>query len=150
MWFLLQGVSYNNDNNVSAMVEFCWKLTLCGLVRRHVGSGSTLAQVMSCCLMALSHYLNQCWHLISEVLWDSPESNFTVSGEATILNNDFENYTSSVRENHWTHRTFPMARPKCLMRDFTNLNRILKAHRPNVVLPIDIENSYRLSNCLYR
>ena len=38
----------------------------------------------------------------------------------------------SVHENHPTHRTFPMARPKCLMRDFTNMNRILKAHRTNV------------------
>ena len=38
----------------------------------------------------------------------------------------------SVHENHWTHRTFPMARPKCLMRGFTNLNRIYKAHRTNV------------------
>ena len=27
---------------------------------RH-GSGSTLAQVMACCLMPPSHYLNQCW-----------------------------------------------------------------------------------------
>ena len=30
-------------------------------------SGSTLAQVMSCCLMAPSHYLNQCWLIISMV-----------------------------------------------------------------------------------
>ena len=29
---------------------------------------STLAQVMACCLMAPSHYLNQCWLLITEVL----------------------------------------------------------------------------------
>ena len=28
---------------------------------------STLAQVMACCLMAPSHYLNQCWLIISEV-----------------------------------------------------------------------------------
>ena len=27
-------------------------------------SGSTLAQVMACCLMAPSHYLNQCWYQI--------------------------------------------------------------------------------------
>ena len=40
-------------------------------------SGSTLAQVMACCLMAPSHYLNQCWLMISEVLWHSPDSNFT-------------------------------------------------------------------------
>ena len=30
-------------------------------------SGSTLAQVMTCCLTAPSHYLNQCWLIISEV-----------------------------------------------------------------------------------
>ena len=31
--------------------------------------GSTLAQVMACCLTAPSHYLNQCWLIISEVQW---------------------------------------------------------------------------------
>ena len=40
-------------------------LTHCGLWRQR--SGSTLAQVMVCCLMAPSHYLNQCWLIISEV-----------------------------------------------------------------------------------
>ena len=35
---------------------------------RH-GSGSTLGQVVACCLMAPSHYLNQCWPPISEILW---------------------------------------------------------------------------------
>ena len=30
-------------------------------------SGSTLAQVMACCLKALSHYINQCWLIISKV-----------------------------------------------------------------------------------
>ena len=34
-------------------------------------SGSTLAQVMVCCLTAPSHYLNQCWLVISEVQWYS-------------------------------------------------------------------------------
>ena len=29
------------------------------------------------------HYLEQCWHLISEVLWHSPESNFTWSAQVT-------------------------------------------------------------------
>ena len=38
---------------------------------------SKLAQIMACCLMAPSHYLNQCWLMISEVLWHSPDSNFT-------------------------------------------------------------------------
>ena len=30
-------------------------------------SGSTLAHVMACCLMAPSHYLNQCWLIISKI-----------------------------------------------------------------------------------
>ena len=35
---------------------------------RWQGTESTLAQVMACCLMAPSHYLNQCWLIISQVL----------------------------------------------------------------------------------
>ena len=41
-------------------------------IRRH-RYGSTLAQVMACCLTAPSHYLNQCWWIASEVLWHSFE-----------------------------------------------------------------------------
>ena len=37
-------------------------------------SGSTLAQVMACYLTAPSHYLNQCWHIISNVQWHSPKA----------------------------------------------------------------------------
>ena len=40
-------------------------------------SGSTLAQVMACCLTAPSHYLNQCWLIISKVQWRSSDRNFT-------------------------------------------------------------------------
>ena len=40
------------------------------------GTRTTLAQVMACCLMAPSHYLNQCWPMISEVMWHSPDSDF--------------------------------------------------------------------------
>ena len=39
-------------------------------------SWSTLAQVMACCLTAPSHYLNQCWLIISEVHWYSYQGNF--------------------------------------------------------------------------
>ena len=39
---------------------------------RHI-SGSTLAQAMACCLTAPSHYLSQCWLIISKVLWHSSE-----------------------------------------------------------------------------
>ena len=47
-------------------------------------SGSTLAQVMACCLTAPSHYLNQCWLIISKVLWHSSEGNFIRDTSATI------------------------------------------------------------------
>ena len=41
------------------------------------GSGSILAQVMVCCLTAPSHYLIQCWLIISKVQWHSSRDNFT-------------------------------------------------------------------------
>ena len=40
-------------------------------------SGSTLAQVMACCLTAPSHYLNQCWLTISKIQLHSSDGNFT-------------------------------------------------------------------------
>ena len=40
-------------------------------------SGAILAQVMACCLMAPSHYLNQCWLIISEDQQHSHQGNFT-------------------------------------------------------------------------
>ena len=43
--------------------------------------GSTLVQVMACCLTAPSHYLNQCW-LISKVQRHSAERNFTWNNPA--------------------------------------------------------------------
>ena len=36
-----------------------------------------LAQLMACCLMTPSHYLNQWWLIISEVQWQSSEDSFT-------------------------------------------------------------------------
>ena len=47
-------------------------------------SGSTLVQVMACCLTAPSHYLNQCWLIISKVLWHSSEGYFIRDASATI------------------------------------------------------------------
>ena len=40
-------------------------------------SGSTLAQVMACCLTAPSHYLNQSWFFISKFEWHSSKGKFT-------------------------------------------------------------------------
>ena len=50
-------------------------------------SGSTLAQVMACCLTAPSHYLHQCWLIIREVLWQSYEGNIT--GDTSAINYQF-------------------------------------------------------------
>ena len=40
-------------------------------------SDSTLGQVMAWCLMAPSHYLNQCWLISKKVQWHLSEDNFT-------------------------------------------------------------------------
>ena len=46
-------------------------------------SGSTLAQVMACCLTTPSHYLNQCWLIISEVQW---HSYYNLTRDASTIN----------------------------------------------------------------
>ena len=48
-------------------------LTHCGLVTPFgdMELGQHLLQVMACCLTAPSHYLNQCWLIITEALWHS-------------------------------------------------------------------------------
>ena len=51
----------------------------------HYRSGSTLAQVMVCCLTAPSHYLNQCWLVISKVQWQSSEGDST--RDTSAINN---------------------------------------------------------------
>ena len=55
-------------------------------------SGSTLAQVMACCLTAPSLYPNQCWLIISEVKWHSYKGNFTRDASTINHQNLFENY----------------------------------------------------------
>ena len=59
-------------------------------------SGSTLAQVMACCLMALSHYLNQCWLTISKVPWHSPEGISIRSSADTCQRNKIENWIFEI------------------------------------------------------
>ena len=59
-------------------------------------SGSTLAQVMACCLMTPSHYLNQCWLIISEVQWHSYYGDFTRDASTISHWNPFENYMSKI------------------------------------------------------
>ena len=59
-------------------------------------SGSTLAQLMAWCLTAPSHYLNQCWLIISEVQWHSHQGNFTRDASTTNHQNLFKNYMSKI------------------------------------------------------
>ena len=59
-------------------------------------SGSTLVQVMDWCLTAPSHYLDQCWLLISEVLWHSFEINSTARAQAIILHNELKSYILKI------------------------------------------------------
>ena len=90
-WWIIPipGLSSNSTSNIVYLISTCihymtrttW-LKLCKGSREikvnslwpsdtiwRQRSGSTLAQVMTCCLTAPSHYLNQCWLIISEVQW---------------------------------------------------------------------------------
>ena len=59
-------------------------------------SGSPLAQVMACCLMAPSHYLNQCWLFMNLMLWHPPENNFIGISQNINSINEFENYNFEI------------------------------------------------------
>ena len=43
-----------------------------GAIWRHK-AGTTLAQVIACCLMAPSHRTNKCWHIINKFSWHSSQ-----------------------------------------------------------------------------
>ena len=49
-------------------------------------SGSTLAQVMACCLTAPSHYLNQFWLIISKIQLHSSDGSFT--RDTSVINDE--------------------------------------------------------------
>ena len=51
-----------------------WYILAPSDVKWHHRTLLTLVQVMACCLMAPSHYLNQCQLIINEVLWYSPRT----------------------------------------------------------------------------
>ena len=63
---------------------------------RQQSSRWTMSQIKSCCLMAPSHYLKQCWLLISALLWNSPESNFTANAHPIIPYYEYENYIFDI------------------------------------------------------
>ena len=78
--------------------------THCGLVTPYgIRSGSTLAQTMVCWPMAPSRYLNQCWLIISEVFWHSPEGNFIGNAQDIYLWHTFEKLIIEgySHSSHW-------------------------------------------------
>ena len=58
-------------------------------------TGSTLAQVMACCLPAPSHYLSQSWLIMNLMLWHPPENNFIGISNINSIN-DFANYNFKI------------------------------------------------------
>ena len=57
-----------------------------GMPYGDIGLSQILAQVMACCLMVPSHYLNQCWHIISKVPCSSSDGIIIRRSEGTINN----------------------------------------------------------------
>ena len=94
---------FDEHNTFYFFIDMYWFdcSTHCGLLMpygwRH-RSGSTLAQVMVCCLMAPSHYLNQWWLLIIVALWYPPDSNFTGNAQDSYPSHEFK--ITMVNYNH--------------------------------------------------
>ena len=86
---------------------------------------------MACCLMAPSHYLNQCWLLISEILWHSPKSNFTASTQTTSLYNEFEKYTVSNICTTWIN-----VYNQELIRPISSWHNEMNIHEINGAFPL--------------
>ena len=96
-------------------------------------SESTLAQVMVCCLMALGHFLNQCWLPNNEMLWSSFQGNFynelTNWGwdkMAAILRTIFSNAFSFMKTYEFCLRFVSKVR----INNILALVQIMAWHRP--------------------
>ena len=77
----------------SGDIHVCCCLFRCsGTGKRYSNLGRHWLRYMAWCLAAPSHYLNQCWLMISEVLWHSPDSNFTENTQDICRWNGFEVY----------------------------------------------------------
>ena len=98
-------------------------------------SGSTLAQVMACCLMAPSHYLNQSWLTISKVEWLSSEGNFIRNTSAInqLSLSHLEHYQSKIslkpHRGQWVkenaHGITKPQRVKLFLTKYLSIRRIL-------------------------
>ena len=83
------------DTLLSEVVNSLWPSDTIWWLR----SGSMLAQVMACCLTAPSHYLKQCWLIITKEQWHSSDGSFTRDAPATNHWNYFENHLHNFFSN---------------------------------------------------
>ena len=96
--------SQERDGNHYLNRQYCslWP----GDAKRRHRSPSTLAQVMACCLTAPSHYLNQCWLIISKAQWHSANSSFTWDTTAIShwkLENHFAKIPLKAPRGQWVN-----------------------------------------------
>ena len=94
-------------------------------------SGSTLAPVMACCLTAPSHYLNQCWLIISKVLWCSCEDNFT---RDTYSLRSIFSQLSIMQYGGCVFSAYPF--PLCWLREYIYFVLLSSSNRKYELLPI--------------
>ena len=80
-----------HDSWKKASCFYASSLLMCHVKLYGDRSGSTLAQLMACCLMAPSHYQSQCWLIICEVLWYSSDGNFTGNVQYKYPSYEFKN-----------------------------------------------------------
>ena len=77
---------------------------------------SSQVQVMACCLMAPSRYLNQCWIIINGLLWHPLKTNSTGISQVINLWNEFEKYTFEIiatsQRGHWINHTITATSPR--------------------------------------
>ena len=105
-------------------------------IRQH-RSGSALFQLIVCCLMAPSHYLNHCWIITKGLLWhSSPESNFPRSADELNPQHLFGDYTfkitTSFPRGRWVKipliSCFYM-RCLCIKSRFQGQGQVIRSHR---------------------
>ena len=92
---------------------FCIKAAIHNHIWRH-RTRSTSAQIMAWCLMAPSHYLNQCWFIICKVMLHLSKDVIMNKSEYSIKKNITENrifkIVSTSPRSQWVHfhmkRTF--------------------------------------------
>ena len=108
--FVLWGIRLSNTHLISMMVfpimvrkdlhiNSLWPSD----AKNHQRSWSTLVQLMACCLKAPSHYLNQCWHTINEILWHSFKGNIYLTKYSRYWSPTLQLYSIFIHWNSQPH-----------------------------------------------